>query len=184
MNLALDFQKFVECLKEAAAKMEEHYFRLPVAGAQKPMIRERVYCYELYHQLRLALPDDFPYKLHGEVDKISHPNLERSLGSARKPDFIVHVPGTGYNLVVIEVKPVVPNNIAGIREDLKILQRFLEVANYYRAIMLLYGDGRNALRERVVSELNRLCGESTGRMLLVWHKSPEERPEVVQTGAR
>ena len=104
MSIESYFEYFIECLIEATGKIESHYFQLPVAGDERPIFRERVYCYELYHQLRCTLVDDFPYVLDGEVDKAGHPILRTELG-AKKPDFIVHMPGQmDQNLVVIEVR--------------------------------------------------------------------------------
>ena len=50
-----DFDCFMKCLREAGKRMDAHYFQLPVAGSEEPVFRERVYCYELYHQLRNVL---------------------------------------------------------------------------------------------------------------------------------
>jgi len=135
-----DSQHFLESLKKACERIDRHYFQLDVAGSEEPIYRERVYCYELYHQLRCILGDTFPYKLDGEVDKAGHPIIRSELGP-KKPDFIVHVPGEmNRNLMVIEVKPVtVKNKINELKEDLKTLKEFLHKARYYRAIMLIYG---------------------------------------------
>lgn len=67
-----DFQYFIKCLMKAIENMDVHYFQLPITGKEEPIYRERVYCYELYHQLRCMLGDCFPYKLNGEVDKSGH----------------------------------------------------------------------------------------------------------------
>ena len=65
------------------------------------MYQERVYCYELYHQLRCRWPKGADCVLGGEVKKGGHPYL----GSGqRKPDFLVHAPGEDRNYVVVEVK--------------------------------------------------------------------------------
>ena len=71
-----DFNQFCDRLKTALGKIDSHYIQLPVAGSKERKYRERVYCYELYHQLRCCLGDTFEYKLHGEVDKEGHPNCE------------------------------------------------------------------------------------------------------------
>ena len=67
-----DFQQFLKCLMKAIQTIDFHYFQMHFAGSDELKYRERVYCYELYHQLRLLLGDDFPYKLDGELDKKSH----------------------------------------------------------------------------------------------------------------
>ena len=105
-SLKKDFNSFSRCLEKAGEKMEDsHYFQIQFAGSNELKFRERVYCYELYHQLRNILGDEFRYKLDGEVDKEGHPFYPK-LGP-KKPDLIVHVPhDMDWNLAVIEVKPV------------------------------------------------------------------------------
>jgi len=172
-----DFDRFMKCLKKAGARMDQHYFQLPVAGREKPVFRERVYCYELYHQIRNALGDDFPYKLDGEVDKSGHPIIR----GEKKPDFIVHKPGKmNRNLVVIEVKPItVKDDVGRLVEDLKTLQSFIDEAKYYRAIMLVYGDGKQKLPERIRSIVRNFSRRCKGRILMVWHRGPGEEPRVI-----
>jgi hypothetical protein len=176
-----DFDRFIDCLKKAGAKIEQHYFQLPVAGKEEPIYRERVYCYELYHQLRNALGDDFPYKLDGEVDKKGHPVIRLTLGP-KKPDFIVHKPGKmDRNLVVIEVKPItVKDRINELRKDLKTLQGFLDKAKYYRAIMLIYSNGEQDLPGRIQSEVDNFSKKCGGRILMVWHRGPGEELKVIR----
>ncbi len=56
-------------LAEATSAIEADYFRLPIDGGI-PVFRERVYCYELYHQMRSRWPprSQCRYLLNGEVD--------------------------------------------------------------------------------------------------------------------
>jgi hypothetical protein len=42
----------LEALAQATQAIEASYFLLPIAGRDRPIKRERVYCYELFHQLR------------------------------------------------------------------------------------------------------------------------------------
>ena len=124
---------FDKILEGATVALEPEYFRLPVADGQ-PAYRERVYCYELYHQMRCLWPTPCEYVLNGEVDKQQHPNFA-DVGFP-KPDFIVHVPGMHNNCAVIEVKG--PNaSPAGIRKDLRKLLLFREW--YQRRLYLVYG---------------------------------------------
>jgi hypothetical protein len=164
---------------EAGEKIEPHYFQIPTAGSGGLKYRERVYCYELYHQLRIALGDDFPYKLAGEMDKAGHPLIRPTLGP-KKPDFIVHIPGRmNKNLVIIQVKPITVEH-RDLGEDIKILRRFLEEASYCRAIMLIYGDKER--RNRIIQRAKDLIGNND-RILLIWHRRPRERP-VTFTGMK
>jgi hypothetical protein len=125
-----------QILHEATAAIGQEYFRLPIHG-DAPVYRERVYCYELYHQMRLRWPGDSPYRLNGEVDKSAHPYFEGRDGGKPKPDLLVHQPGGGrYNHAVIEVKSVVGQDI---QKDLETLSLFRNQLGYERAILLIYG---------------------------------------------
>lgn len=127
---------FTQILQEATAGIAPGYFLLPIHGAPS-VYRERVYCYELYHQIRLLWPRDCPYCLNGEVDKRAHPYFQDS--GAPKPDLLVHEPGTGNNYAVIEVKSCRASD-AGIQKDLETLTRFRTEIGYERAIYLIYGE--------------------------------------------
>ena len=136
---------FDEILESATAALEPEYFRLPVADGE-PAYRERVYCYELYHQMRSSWPTPCEYVLNGEVDKQQHPNFRDR--RFPKPDFIVHVPGMHNNYAVIEVKgPGAPPD--GVRNDLRKLLLFRRW--YQRRLYLVYGvesgDAADRIRE-------------------------------------
>ena len=91
-------------LGDAANAVSEAYFRLSIDGGD-PVYRERVYCYELYHQMRLRWPTNTPFYLNGEIDKAAHPILRELGADFAKPDFLVHQPGhMSGNHAVIEVK--------------------------------------------------------------------------------
>ncbi len=159
---------------KAIKKIDNHYTQLSVACSDKPIYRERVYCYELYHQLRCILGDDFPYKLDGELDKKSHicyPNEE-------KPDFVVHIPGKmKQNLVVIEVKKVlVKDHIKELRNDFDKLKRFISKTNYYRAIMLIYGNVNGELPQNIKREIKCIQGKN---IIILWHYKPNEEPKII-----
>jgi hypothetical protein len=114
---------FNEILQDATAEVLREYFVLSLHGAD-PIYRERVYCYELYHQLRCLWPAETPYRLNGEVDKRNHPYFQDA--SQPKPDLIVHQPGTGDNFAVIEVKAAGAENRA-MMKDLHTLTLFGQV---------------------------------------------------------
>lgn len=126
-------------LKDATAAIENGYFRLSIDGGD-PVYRERVYCYELYHQMRLLWPKKTPFYLNGEVDKAAHPILKKLGADYAKPDLLIHQPGymTG-NHAVIEVKaPGVCRD--AMQGDLKKLSLFKRKVCYQRAIYLIYGE--------------------------------------------
>lgn len=172
-----DFDRFMTGLETAGLRIDAQYFRIRVSGAEDPIYRERVYCYELYHQLRVALGDNFEYKLDGELDKKNHPILMR-LG-ASKPDLVVHVPGNiERNLVVIEVKTVQTTKHL-LENDLGKLMKFLDEGNYFRGIMLVYGDGYQKLPDWIRDKVLQL---QVSRLVLVWHSGPGKSPRIINGG--
>jgi hypothetical protein len=142
--------RFEEMLTAATARVARDYFQLPVADADAAY-RERVYCYELYHQLRCVW-DDFPFSLGGEVDKVGSPHFRDGPYAQAKPDLLVHVPGEmGHNLATVEVKPC-DRSVGAFREDLEKLAWFCQSAGYFRGLFLVYGTpqgGEGAVRAKV-----------------------------------
>lgn len=130
--------ELTKILSDATGAIELSYFHLEIDGGD-PVYRERVYCYELYHQMRLRWPPSCEFYLNGEVDKASHPILQRLGADNVKPDLLVHRPGymTG-NHAIIEVKKAeAPNE--GIHKDLSTLDLFIRTVGYRRAIYLFFG---------------------------------------------
>ena len=173
------FMKFQKSLQWATKNMDQYYFRIAMAKSRGHFLRERVYCYELYHLLRLGL-QCFPYTLQGEMDKIGHPIFRREIGAV-KPDFILHEQGTmENNLAVMEVKPLNNTNGSQLKKDLDTLTRFLDLG-YYRAIHLIYGslsrdDGGISKIIRIYREYmnpTRL-NAYRGKLLLYWHRNNGE----------
>jgi len=163
------FNYFIKSLNNAAKNMDPHYFQIPVAGeGEDELYRERVYCYELYHQLRLELGDSFPYKLYGEVDKSGHPIIRE----AKKPDFIVHEPGNmDNNLLIMEVKSIVgAKNENGLNTDLEKLRLFLDEYKYYRAIMLIYGSENGKLTDKIETKISEVKADNPD-IRFAWHPS-------------
>jgi hypothetical protein len=145
-----DLKKFLQMLRTATERIEEHYFRLPVADGDQ-VYRERVYCYELYHQLRCRW-NNFSFRLCGEVDKSNHKWFREGPYSRAKPDLLVHNPGSMDemdNLAVIEVKYYKKD--VRFKHDLKKLTWFCKNAKYLRGIFLVYGEAaEEAIRKKVL----------------------------------
>lgn len=130
-----------EILQEATQNIQSHYFLLPRFEGDD-ILRERHYCYELYHQMRCLWPRDSEFILSGEIDKQSHNFIHDLIGSFPIPDFLIHTPGTMNNEAIIEVKT---SNLqpVGIEKDIKNLSKFIEKANYKKAILLIFGESFN-----------------------------------------
>jgi hypothetical protein len=154
-----------EILREATAAIDREYFLLPIHGGDS-IHRERVYCYELYHQMRLRWPPDCRYRLNGEIDKGGHPYFRNERGKP-KPDLLVHVPGTGDNHAVIEVKSS-RAKAKEIRKDLRTVSRFANFG-YQRATYLVYG--AEAVLERI-----QACAGKLAVPIEVWFHSEVGAP--------
>ena len=166
-------ERFLEILSRATAKIPDNYFWLPVADTEKLFYRERVYCYELYHQLRILLDKDEhlrSYSLGGELDKRGHPIIRHYV-----PDFVLHKPGAMDNLVVMEVKPS-HAPVAGLHKDIKTLQDFVSPEiGYQCGIQLVYGSTDAAIK-RFRKEITKT---NENHLYLVWHQHPGKRAEVI-----
>ena len=140
--------EFTDILVNATRSVLPAYFQVQTAG-DTTVYRERVYCYELYHQMRLRWPNDADYRLNGELDKVAHPVLQRLELAGCKPDLLVHRPGTMEgNYAVLEIKTVLAQN-EGIKKDLQTLTGFIARAGYQRALYLLFGEDPNRTIERI-----------------------------------
>jgi len=101
------------------------------------------------------------------------------LPGKKKPDFIVHIPGEmDHNLVVIEVKPVTVND-DDLEYDLEKLVWLLTHGYYFRAIMLIYGDGKSQLPDRIKSKVANFRKKWGGHILLAWHKGSGEKIRII-----
>lgn len=169
-------ENFPERLSTATARIRYLYFKLPIDGGEA-VFRERVYCYELYHQLRLVMSDQLEYVINGEVDKLNHPRFADFQGGYPKPDFLVHVPGDmSKNHIVIEVKSQ-KVSAQGLRNDLIKLDQMVHRARYTTAIYLIYG---HDLSERYFMRLVKACERYgiTAEIQVWFHTGPESPAEM------
>lgn len=133
----------LQALKTATGHIGTNYFLLPIAGKDRPIKRERVYCYELYHQLRIAL-NGADLTLTGEPDKRGNPDFLS--GKQPNPDFILHTPGHHHdNTAVIEVECRLGQN--HLTKDLKTLK--LMKGKGYRVLVLLLFAARKVPWQRL-----------------------------------
>ncbi|MBI4184527.1 MAG: hypothetical protein HY521_11065 [Proteobacteria bacterium] len=173
-----DLHQLHDLIRKATAAITGDYFLPPVAAAtgEPPLLiyRERVYAYELYHQLRDRWPR-WPYSLAGEVDKRGHPIVRGPDLDNVKPDLLIHIPGKMENLAVIEIKPLAAQG-ERIEDDLKKLIAFRQQANYKAAILLAFGENEI---ERVVARAQALRRNDTSLVEIYHHRRAGESAEMV-----
>jgi hypothetical protein len=174
--------EFTSILERATSAVEEKYFRLPIHGGPS-IYRERVYCYELYHQMRLLWPPNSAFSLGGEVDKSGHQALKAAGIASEKPDFLVHVPGhMEGNNIIVEVKTSLLKP-KGIKKDIKTLSNFVELARYRRAIFLVYG---YIEREKLIESVEEQFAQVDEPLRLeLWHHGrSQEAARLIKTLVR
>ncbi len=177
-----DFNYFVEQFKKAITMIDEKYISVSMYQLPNKRYRERVYCYELYHQLRKLLGDDYEYMLDGELDKKAHPIIEKSIG-AKIPDFVVHYRSyMEQNLVIIEVKSIknIKDNISNLEKDLDKIIEFIEEAEYNYGIMLIYSNGFDNLPDNIVETFKEKTEVYSKMIFLLWHPEPKVEPEIIE----
>lgn len=177
-------------LKSSTKAVDLLYFKLPTADGGGPIYRERVYCYELYHQMRRRwrrVMGHTDFVLNGEVDKSGHMILAQYGADGKIPDLLVHGPSDmGLNDTIIEVKPArLPWGWGRFRDDLDKLSLFRsEGVGYRRAILLVYGDDSDAFLNNIIAQVqaefdgpeielwtHACCGESAAfRKTIRWRK--------------
>jgi hypothetical protein len=132
-----EVRKAIDLLKAGAEHVEVEYFRLVTTYERRGIVRERVFCYELYHQIRLLMAKDYTLSLHGEIDKSGHGDFNPD--DQKNPDFVLHVPGTHEgNTLVIEVKGTLEYAPSRYLEDFKTLVAFVTKYGYKAGAFLLY----------------------------------------------
>ena len=57
----------IELIKAALQEIDDEYFNLVTTYEPSGIIRERVFCYEFYHQMRSLMTDDLDISLNGEI---------------------------------------------------------------------------------------------------------------------
>ncbi|MBX3043466.1 MAG: hypothetical protein KIT33_05110 [Candidatus Kapabacteria bacterium] len=178
-NQEEQFNIFLESLLKATEKIPEGYFMIPVASKEEAIYRERSYCYELYHNIKLELPNDFNFTLSGELDKKGHPIISQKCGEII-PDFLVHRPGKmglEDNFVIIEVKSIKNTDDNEISKDFRKLKCMTEIENgYYRGIHLIYGYDDSESGIKIKEIYKKKC--NTEKVLLIFHNKPCTKAEV------
>ena len=187
------WNQFQDALFRSIMDIDQCYFEVD-RNEDIPAWRERVYCYELFHQLRHHLPKGFPYTLHGEIDKRGHGSIGKAFEDYYKkycqdkkddkpkypnPDFVVHVPKTRKNLVVMEVKSTEGDYLEyKYKKDIDKLEMFIrtEKIKYEYGIFLIYGptDQKEMIKDCVKGQIEDLI--ERGKLHILHHKEVGKIP--------
>lgn len=134
-------ESFIQLIRDALENVGDEYYKLTTTYRTLGVVRERIFCYELYHQMRLiqstrGLTD---IQIHGEIDKSGHVGFDRN--ARKNPDFVFHIPGMMQgNAIVVEVKGKIEGNYQeGVYKDIVTLSKFTNNKHYYHSgILIIY----------------------------------------------
>jgi hypothetical protein len=161
-----EHEQFISIFKDAVDQVPDEYFSTVYYNMQniKGLLKnrgafrdsefhrhcERIFCYELYHQLRI-LVDDLKQRqpnfldgafLQGELQKMQIIEFNQKLGledlsAEHIPDFLVHTPGSELRQVaIIEVKATPFLNFNSLFEDIHKIAEFIERYRYEFGLFL------------------------------------------------
>lgn len=138
-------EAIIRWFSDSLVSIHESYFRLVTMDG--PKVRERVFCYELYHILRTrqaTLPFINELTLNGEIDKSGHSEFD---DFEKNPDFVFHHPGVmNQNTCVIEVKGKIETD--KIEKDFKTILTFVGTKQYQQGLFILYNHTMRELKEK------------------------------------
>ncbi|MGO9246200.1 MAG: hypothetical protein ACLP0A_14175 [Verrucomicrobiia bacterium] len=144
----------IELVKTGLTQVKPGYFKLKTTYEPSGIVRERVFCYELYHKVRSMMKDDDALSLNGEIDKRGHRDFKKR--DQKNPDFVFHIPGEfAGNTVIVEVKGSVKDP-SGILKDFAVLLRFIKEYQYLAGIFILYNHSFSELVNALGGDLVRL----------------------------
>ena len=148
---------YLDLIKRSLEKVAPGYFKLKTTYEPSGIVRERVLCYELYHQIRSNMKDA-ELSLNGEIDKRGHIDFDPK--DQKNPDFVFHLPGTHKgNTLVIEIKGTLARH-AEIINDFTTILRFIGNYQYKGGVFIIYNHTVDELLKAVGSQLRKLASDA------------------------
>lgn len=153
----------IELIANAAEKVDATYLKLKTTYSDDGIVRERVFCYELYHQLRLLHTSKEKLIINGEIDKRGHPDFKN--GGEKNPDFVFHIPGGNEsNTIILEVKGTIGSDIP---KDLETISHFILKQSYQIGILLVYNHNLKDLITKHKNSLNKIYERGIGHKVYI-----------------
>jgi len=135
-------EEILKIICKAAEQVKVSYLDLKTTYEPSGIVRERVFCYELYHQLRLIIGDSHKLTLNGEIDKRGHKDFKKE--DRKNPDFVFHIPGQHEgNTIILEVKG--NDDFDGIIKDFETMTSFVSTYHYQAGVFLFYNHSLSEL---------------------------------------
>ena len=178
-------ESFVEMIEDSLENVGDEYYKITTTYESSGIVRERVFCYELYHQMRLVqsargLTD---VQIHGEIDKSGHIAFDRN--ARKNPDFVFHIPSMMQgNAIVVEVKGKIEGNYQeGVYKDIVTLSKFTNNKHYYHSgILIIYNYTYDEFLHNIGEFLKNQLQENkfpTDKIIIICKKS-KSIPSVIK----
>jgi hypothetical protein len=178
------YNTLLNVISTSMEAIEEKYFNFAIAGQNDPIQRERAYCAELYHQIRIR-QQEIPgnYTINSEPDKKRHPIIEDKCGPV-DPDLIIHHGGDmgpEDNLAVIEVKTSKGDLTDGIKKDLGTINCMTTIENgYYGGIIIVFGELTELRRKNLIQRIEKNKFPDVSRLTLCLQYVAGTQPELIE----
>lgn len=172
-------EQLLPIVKKALTQITSDYFKIITTYDRSGIIRERVFCYELYHRIRNLMDEseiDFNTVLNGEINKRGHLGFAEE--DRKDPDFVFHVHGNFEdNTIVMEVKGRI-DQLAGLKKDFATLLKFTTDYQYKLGILIIYNHSLSDLFKVFDNEMKELPRvEGSDKILIISIKESEKSCE-------
>jgi hypothetical protein len=155
----------IDLVKRSLEGIGKEYFKLITTYEPSGIVRERVFCYELYHQIRLNMGTDYALSLNGEIDKRGHVDFHPA--DQKNPDFVFHLPGTHEgNTLIVEVKGTLTRR-KEIIQDFSTILLFVTKYQYQAGIFILYNHSLHELVEDLGQGLRELTSDPSASSVYI-----------------
>lgn len=155
MNIEDIKDAYVKLIYDAIGNVSKEFFEIGIAEGVDQKRRERVFCYELYHQIR-SLQEKNNLKnftVNAEIDKRGHYVIKENFN----PDIVIHQQGNMNNYIVIEAKVIL--DAYGIVKDFNTIITMLEKYKYQYGVFILthssLQDFKNYFKDNVLNRFEK-----------------------------
>ena len=162
--MTLMINEIIDIINMAASQVTQNYLNLTTTYEPSGIVRERVFCYELYHQIRLILGKNHKLTLNGEIDKRGHQDFK--VEDRKNPDFVFHIPGQHEgHTIILEVQGNIDTE--GITKDFRTIRTFISSYQYQAGIFLLYNHKLTELLEVLGDKLEEFINSDYADQIVI-----------------
>ena len=166
----------MQFIEDALNNVDKNYYSIVTGDndRQKIVFRERVFCYEFYHQMRrIQETSRFSINIDAEINKSGHEVIEEDFD----PDFVIHKRGSmRKNYAVIEVKMRLEN----FRKDFETLCCMINKYNYKCGVFILLNNSYDKFVEKAREKLKSICFQAAKDKIYVLCKESKESDLLIK----